>query len=241
MSEDESEHLSEERYDLWRQDRIIFKVIQRPVSVDTYRESQAQSRPACSFTPAVQTFSRGTHAHTNRNSASNINTCQCKCEYIARQYMDTDISVQHKAHRGTGTERGRGRGRGRGKAGGMKVRVGVRRVEPGSSYATPIRSQKGDHLRYARVRYSVQSRSTNEESVYKIGPREMNQWSQMKRGRRTYVDQSEHLSHKFGTVCRRQRAVAVRMGMYGLNDRSARRRLDDRRRPISLHLRRGRC
>ena len=40
-------------------------------------------------------------------------------------------------------------------------------------------------------------------------------------------------SRKFVTVPRQQR-------MYSLDDRSTRRGLDDRRRPISLHLRRGR-
>jgi hypothetical protein len=33
--------------------------------------------------------------HTRPKSESTINTCQCGCEYIARQYIDTDISVQH--------------------------------------------------------------------------------------------------------------------------------------------------
>ena len=117
----------------------------------------------------------------------------------------------------------------------------IRRVEPGSSNATQIRSQKGNSIRYACARCSVQSRFTNEESVYGIGPREMDQRPQMKRGKRTYVDQSHCLSHKFVTVRSRQRAVGVRMGMYGLDDRSAHRGLDDRRRHISLHLRRGQC
>jgi len=45
-------------------------------------------------------------------------------------------------------------------------------------------------------------------------------------------------SHKSVPVPRRQRAVAVRMGMCGLDDRSACRRLDERRCIISLHLRR---
>ena len=56
----------------------------------------------------------------------------------------------------------------------------------------------------------------------------MSKMPQTKRGKRTYVDQSERLSHKFVTVRRGQRAVAVRMGMYGLDDRRARRGLDGR-------------
>jgi hypothetical protein len=48
----------------------------------------------------------------------------------------------------------------------------------------------------------------------------------MERGKRTDVDQSEYLPHKFVAVRHRQRAVTVRMRMlYYLNDRSARRRL----------------
>ena len=54
------------------------------------------------------------------------------------------------------------------------------------------------------------------------------------------MGQSEHPSHNLVTVRRRRRAIAVRMGMlYGLDDRSALRRLDEHRRPISLHLRGG--
>jgi hypothetical protein len=43
------------------------------------------------------------------------------------------------------------------------------------------------------------------------------------------VDQSEHLSHKLVPVRRRQRPVAIRVTMYDLDDRSARRRLGERR------------
>ena len=75
-----------------------------------------------------------------------------------------------------------------------------------------------------------------EVSVYRI-----KQTPRMKRGKRTYVEQSEHLSHKSATVPRRQRALAVRRGTYNLDDRSARRGLDDHYCPISLHLRRGGC
>ena len=61
-----------------------------------------------------------------------------------------------------------------------------------------------------------------------------------KEERSTYVDHSEHLSHKFVTVRRRQRAVAMRVRMlYGLDDRSAHRGLDERRCAIGLHVRRG--
>jgi len=54
------------------------------------------------------------------------------------------------------------------------------------------------------------------------------------------MDQTEHRSHKFVTVPRRKRAVVVRMGMCGLDDRSARCRLAERhgRCAISPHLRR---
>ena len=47
------------------------------------------------------------------------------------------------------------------------------------------------------------------------------------------MDQSEHLSHKLVPVRRRQRPVAIRVAMYGLDDRSARRRLSERR-PVGL-------
>ena len=65
----------------------------------------------------------------------------------------------------------------------------------------------------------------------------MNENATDERGKGTYVDQTEHLSHKFVTVPGRQRAATVRMGMRGLNDRSACGRLDERRCAISLHLR----
>jgi len=62
----------------------------------------------------------------------------------------------------------------------------------------------------------------------------MNEVPHVKRQRSRYVNQSDYLSHKFVTVCRRQRAVTVRMGMlYSPKDHSA------RRCPISLQLRRG--
>ena len=64
--------------------------------------------PWALFVHTAQGFSRGAYSHTRRKSASNINTCQCRCEYIARQYMDTDISVQHNAQWGRD---GRGRTR----------------------------------------------------------------------------------------------------------------------------------
>ena len=51
------------------------------------------------------------------------------------------------------------------------------------------------------------------------------------------MDQSEHLSLKLVPIRRPQRPVAIRVTMYSLDDRSARRRLCERR-PISL--RRGR-
>jgi hypothetical protein len=49
------------------------------------------------------------------------------------------------------------------------------------------------------------------------------------------------ISRKFITIPRQQLAVALQSGMYSLDDRSARRGLDGRRCPISLHLRRGGC
>ena len=52
------------------------------------------------------------------------------------------------------------------------------------------------------------------------------------------MDQTDRLSHKFVTVPRCQRAVAVRMGMCSPNNCSARHGLDERRCAISLHLRR---
>ena len=51
------------------------------------------------------------------------------------------------------------------------------------------------------------------------------------------MDQSEHLSHKLVPVHRPHRPVAIRATMYGLNDRSARRRLSEQR---AVSLRRGR-
>ena len=50
------------------------------------------------------------------------------------------------------------------------------------------------------------------------------------------MDQSEHLSNKLVPVRRRQRPVAIRVTMYSLDDRSARRRLGERR---AVSLRRG--
>jgi len=57
---------------------------------------------------------------------------------------------------------------------------------------------------------------------------------QTKRGKGTYPDQTDHLSRKLVPVPRRQRAVTVRRGMCGLDDRSARRRLDKRPRTITV-------
>ena len=77
------------------------------MGVDGYREFQPLPRPPYSFTKLKGSLEARTY--TRRNSASNINTCQCKCGYIARQYIDTDISVQHE---GTGTGSGERKGRG---------------------------------------------------------------------------------------------------------------------------------
>jgi len=67
----------------------------------------------------------------------------------------------------------------------------------------------------------------------------MDQTQQMKRIGTTYMGQRGHLSHEFVTEPRRQRAVAIRMGMWGLDDRSARHRLDEYHRTVILHLCRG--
>jgi hypothetical protein len=53
------------------------------------------------------------------------------------------------------------------------------------------------------------------------------------------VGQSEHLSHKLVPVRRRQRPVAIRVTMYGLDDPIARRRPSERR-AVSLRRRRDR-
>jgi hypothetical protein len=50
------------------------------------------------------------------------------------------------------------------------------------------------------------------------------------------VDQSEHLSHKLVPGRRPQRPVAIGVTVYSLDDRSARRRLGERR---AVSLRRG--
>jgi len=80
--------------------------IERQVSVDMYREFQPPPRSPYSFTKLKDSLEARTHTH--RNSASHISTCQCKCGYIARQYIDTDISVQHGR---MGMGRGNGGGR----------------------------------------------------------------------------------------------------------------------------------
>ena len=72
---------------------------------------------------------------------------------------------------------------------------------------------------------------------------DMNEMPLMKKKERkgTHADQSEHLLHKFVTIRHRQRAVAVRMRVLnGLDDRSTRRRLDQRRCAIRLRLRHDR-
>lgn len=60
---------------------MLFEDTKRSVSVDRYREFQAQLRPLYSFKCSLEV-----RTLTRRNSASNINTCQHKCEYIMRQY-----------------------------------------------------------------------------------------------------------------------------------------------------------
>ena len=60
----------------------------------------------------------------------------------------------------------------------------------------------------------------------------MDERPQMRR-KTTHVDQSRHLSHKLVPVHRPQRPVAIRVTMYGLDDRSTRPRLSESR-PASL-------
>jgi hypothetical protein len=47
----------------------------------------------------------------------------------------------------------------------------------------------------------------------------MNEIPQTKRGKGTYVDQSEHVPRTLATIRRRQQAVAIRLGKYSLDDR----------------------
>ena len=70
----------------------------------------------------------------------------------------------------------------------------VDKGEDGRARTPQQLERKGDLIRKAHARYSVQSRSTNEASVCRIKPPEMNAAPQTKRGRSTYMDQEEHLS-----------------------------------------------
>jgi hypothetical protein len=84
---------------------------------------------------------------TGLKTASNINTCQCRCD-TSRDDTWTLISRCNITCREFGRE---------------GVRSGSGR-KVGRQTARQI--NKGASVRYARARYSVQSRSTNEGSVY---------------------------------------------------------------------------
>ena len=69
------------------------------------------------------------------------------------------------------------------------------------------------------MRHSVQGRPRNGSSVCRIEPQEVDQKPDEQKEERTKVRR-----RKLVTICRCQRAIAIRMGMlYSLDNRSARR------------------
>ena len=74
------------------------------------------------------------------------------------------------------------------------------------------------------MHHSIESTTGNELNTTDEKRKKVTVWSRVNTPR------------KFVTVPRQQLAVALQGGMYSLDDRSARRRLDDRRCPIGLHL-----